>query len=311
MHDGTRNSGYGSAGMGYMDGTYLPVSDMRLPVTDMGFQLGDMCYDAIHVYKGRFFRLKDHLDRWEHSVSERRYSTLGFDREQVADVLNGCVARAGLTEAMVTFVATRGSPSTAHKDLRTCNNRFLVWAQPYYTVFSGPEADKGSDIIVSETVRIPPEAVDPTIKNFGRLDFVRALFEAYDQDAKYAALLDQEGNLTEGRGWNIFVLADGTLMSPDRGVLEGITRKTVVELAQTLNVDCRLTKVPVKALREADEVFITSTAGGVMPVRSVDKKLVGDGLPGPVTMRIRDMYWKLHEDPAYSTPVRYNVASAA
>jgi branched-chain amino acid aminotransferase len=311
MHDGTSNSGCGIAGMGYMDGTYQPVSEMRLPVTDMGFQLGDMCYDAIHVHKGRFFRLKDHLDRWEHSVAERRYSTLGLDREQVADVLNGCVARAGLTEAMVTFVATRGSPSTAHKDLRTCANRFMVWALPYYTVISGPEAETGSDIIVSESVRIPPEAVDPTIKNFGRLDFVRALFEAYDRDAKYAVLLDQEGNLTEGRGWNIFVLADGNLMSPDRGVLEGITRKTVLELARTLNVDCRLTKVPVRALREADEVFITSTAGGIMPVRSVDKKLIGDGLPGPVTTRVRDMYWKLHDDPAYSTPVRYEVASAA
>jgi branched-chain amino acid aminotransferase len=311
MQDGASKSGYGSAGMGYMDGAFLPVADMRLPVTDMGFQLGDMCYDAIHVHKGSFFRLKDHLDRWEHSVAERRYTSLRLDREQVADVLNGCVARAGLTESMVTFVATRGSPSTAHKDLRTCANRFMVWALPYYAVFSGPEVDTGSDIIVAETVRIPPEAVDPTIKNFGRLDFVRALFEAYDREAKYAVLLDQDGNVTEGRGWNIFVLNGGTLMSPDRGVLEGITRKTVVELAQTLNIDCRLTKVSVEALRKADEVFITSTAGGIMPVRSVDKKLVSDGIPGPVTTRIRDMYWKLHEDPHYSTPVRYEVAASA
>jgi branched-chain amino acid aminotransferase len=311
MHEGASNSGYGSAGMGYMGGAYLAVAEMRLPVTDMGFQLGDMCYDAIHVHKGRFFRLKDHLDRWEHSVAERRYTSLGLNREQVGDVLNGCVARAGLTEAMVTFVATRGSPSTAHKDLRTCTNRFMVWALPYYTVFSGPEGDTGSDIVVAETVRIPPESVDPTIKNFGRLDFVRALFEAYDRDAKYAVLLDKDGNLTEGRGWNIFVLNGGVLMSPDRGVLQGITRKTVVELTRTLNIDCRLTKVPVSALREADEVFITSTAGGIMPIRSVDKKPIGDGLPGPVTMRIRDKYWKLHEDPDYSTPVRYDAAIAA
>src|SRR6516164_3198942 len=311
MQEGASNSGYGSAGMGYMDGAYLAVAEMRLPVTDMGFQLGDMCYDAIHVHKGRFFRLKDHLDRWEHSVAERRYTSLGLNREQVGDILNGCVARAGLTEAMVTFVATRGSPSTAHKDLRTCTNRFMVWALPYYTVFSGPEADKGSDIVVAETVRIPPESVDPTIKNFGRLDFVRALFEAYDRDARYAVLLDQEDNVTEGRGWNIFVLCDGVLMSPVDGVLEGITRKTVVELAANLNIDCRLIKVPVDVLCKAEEVFISSTAGGVMPVRSVDKQSVGDGTPGPVTTRIKQMYWKLHEDPAYSTPVRYALALSA
>jgi branched-chain amino acid aminotransferase len=302
---------YGSTGIGFMDGEYMPVSQMRLPVTDMGFQLGDMCYDAVHVHKGRFFRLKDHLDRWDHSIAERRYQSLGYDREQVAEVLHGCVARAGLKEAMITFVATRGSPATAHKDLRTCTNRFMVWAVPYYQVFSEAEASSGSDIVVATTIRIPPDAVDPTIKNFGRLDFVRALFEAYDREAKYAVLLDQEDNVTEGRGWNIFVLRDGVLMSPDRGVLEGITRKTVVELAARMNIDCRLSKVPVHDLRRADEVFISSTAGGIMPVRSIDKVAVGDGAPGPVTVRLRDMYWKLHEDPAYSTPVRYELAPVA
>lgn len=302
---------YGSAGIGFMDGAYLPVSEMRLPVTDMGFQLGDMCYDAIHVHKGRFFRLKDHLDRWEHAIAERRYDSLGYDRPQVAEVLNGCVARAGLTEAMITFVATRGSPATAHKDLRTCKNRLLAWAVPYYSVLSAAEAETGSDIIVAKTIRIPLEAVDPRIKNFGRLDFVRALFEAYDAQARYAVLLDAEGNLTEGRGWNIFVLRGGVLQSPDRGVLEGITRKTVVELSARLNIECLMTRVPVDTLLRADEVFISSTAGGVMPVRSVDRTPIGDGTPGPVTMRIREMYWKLHEDPAYSTPVRYDLAPAA
>jgi branched-chain amino acid aminotransferase len=311
MRSKADNSGYGSMGVGYMDGEYLPISEMRLPVTDMGFQLGDMCYDAIHVHKGRFFRLKDHLDRWENSIAQRRYTSLGFNREQVAEVLNGCVARAGLKEAMITLVATRGSPSSAHKDLRTCSNRFMVWAVPYYNVFSDPDAETGSDIVVSETIRIPPEAVDPTVKNFGRLDFVRALFEAYDRGAKYAVLLDRDDNLTEGRGWNIFVLRGGILMSPDRGVLEGITRKTVVELSRKLNIDCRLTKVPIKALREADEVFITSTAGGIMPVRSVDEKPVGDGTPGPVTTRLKEMYWALHDDPVYSTPVRYEIMNAA
>lgn len=307
----SENTSYGSAGIGFMDGAYMPISEMRLPVTDMGFQLGDMCYDAIHVHKGRFFRMRDHLDRWEQSVSKRRYNSLHYDREQVAEVLHGCVARSGLKEAMITFAATRGSPTTAHKDLRTCKNRFMVWAVPYYNVFSGPEAETGSDIIVAKTIRIPLEAVDPTIKNFGRLDFVRALFEAYDRNAKYAVLLDQDDNLTEGRGWNIFVLQDGVLMSPDSGVLEGITRKTVVELSARLNIDCRLTKVPVATLREADEVFISSTAGGILPVRSVDEQLVGDGTPGPLTTRIKDMYWNLHDDPAYSTPVHYELAPAA
>lgn len=299
---------YGGGGVGYIDGEYMAVSEMRIPVTDMGFQLSDMCYDAVHVRNGRFFRLGEHLDRWERSLTGRRYDTLDVSREQVAAVLNGCVARAGLNDAMITLVATRGSPESAHKDLRTCRNRFMAWAVPYHAVVGADEIETGCDIVVAETVRIPPQAVDPAVKNFGRLDFVRALFEAYDRDARYAVLLDLDGNVTEGRGWNIFALKDGVLRSPDSGVLEGVTRATVMELAGTLNVECRLAKVPVAELRGADEVFITSTAGGIMPVRSIDGETVGEGAPGPVTTRLQTLYWALHDDPDYSTPVDYGAA---
>lgn len=307
----SQDAGYGQGGMGFIDGAYTPIGEMRLPITDMGFQLGDMCYDAIHVHDGRFFRLEDHLDRWEHSIRERRYVSLGYDRDQVAEVLHGCVARGGLRHSMVTFVATRGSPTTAHKDLRTCQNRFMVWAMPYYKVVSDDELANGVDIVIADTIRIPPEAVDPRVKNFGRLDFVKALFEAYDRDAGYAVLLDRDDNVTEGRGWNIFALTGGRLVSPESGVLEGITRRTVAELSATLNIDCRFDKLAVSTLRSADEVFITSTAGGIMPVSSIDGAKVGDGGPGPVTTRLTELYWKLHADPAYSTPVRYDAAAAA
>ena len=94
---------YGSSGMGFMDGQFMPVSEMRLPITDMGFQLGDMCYDAIHVHDGNFFRLEEHLDRWDYSIRERRYDSLGYDRDQVAEILHGCVARGNLKDSMVTF----------------------------------------------------------------------------------------------------------------------------------------------------------------------------------------------------------------
>ncbi len=307
----SETKGYGGSGMGFMDGAYLPVSEMCIPVTDMGFQLADMCYDAVHVRNGRFFRLEDHLDRWERSIAERRYQTLGYDRGEVAEVLHGCVARADLSDSMVTVVATRGSPASAHKDLRSCRNRFMVWAMPYYAAIEAEEVEQGCDIVVAETVRISPDSVDPTIKNFGRLDFVRALFEAYDRDARYAVLLDHDGHVTEGRGWNIFALTEGVLLSPDGGVLEGITRKTVLELSAELNIESRLTRLPVEALRGADEVFLTSTAGGVMPVSSIDGTAIGDGAPGPVTTRLKDMYWALHDNPAYTTPVRYELAEAS
>ena len=99
--------------------------------------------------------------------------------------------------------------------------------------------------------------------------------------------------------------------APDSGVLEGITRKTALELSARLNIDCRLAKLRAKTLREADEVFITSTAGGIMPVRSIDGELVGDGSPGPVTTRLTDLYWQLHDDPVYTTLVRGKLVKTA
>ena len=295
---------YGSDGVGFMDGEYMPFSELRIPVTDMGFQLADLCYDAVHVWKGRFFRLDDHLDRFLQGFEKRRYDTLGYDRDAIADVCHGCVARLGRDDAFLMLIATRGTPKGANKDLRTCKNRLIAWASPFQSVVSDGEMANGCDIIVADTIRIPAGAVDPTVKNFGRLDFVGALLEAYDRDADYAVLLDDEGCVTEGRGWNIFALNGGVLTSPDSGVLEGITRKTVLELSGALNIEGRLAPLPVEELRGADEVFLSSTAGGIMPVRTIDGRAVGDSAPGPVTQRLSEQYWKLHEDPAYTTPVK-------
>ncbi len=304
----TNNKSYGTGGIGFIDGEYMPFSELRIPVTDMGFQLADMCYDAVHVWKGRFFRLDDHLARFQTGLQKRRYDTLGYDIEAIADVCNGCVARLGAEDAFVMLIATRGTPMGANKDLRSCQNRLIAWALPLHAIVSDEEMENGCDIVIADTMRIPPEAVDPTVKNFGRMDFVGALFEAYDRKADYAVLLDAEGCVTEGRGWNIFALRQGALLSPDDGVLEGITRKTVLELSADLNIDGRLARITADELRGADEVFLTSTAGGIMPVKSIDKKIVGDGAPGPVTQRLTELYWKLHGDPELTTPVNYQLA---
>ena len=306
----TYGAPYGTGGIGFMDGDFMAMSEMRIPVTDMGFQLADMCYDAVHIWKGRFFRLDDHLARFQAGLDQRRYTTLDYDLDAIADICHGCVARLGAEDAFVMLIATRGTPSGPNKDLRTCQNRLIAWATPYHAIVSDAEMANGCDIVVADTIRIPPGAVDPTVKNFGRLDFVGALFEAYDRNADYAVLLDEDGGVTEGRGWNIFALSGGILMSPDRGALEGITRKTVFELSEKLNIEARAGRIKADDLRGADEVFITSTAGGIMPVRSIDGDDLGDGQPGPVTVRIKDLYWQLHDDPAYATPVRYELAEA-
>jgi branched-chain amino acid aminotransferase len=136
------------------------------------------------------------------------------------------------------------------------------------------------------------------------------MFEAYDRGAGSAVLLDREGYVTEGRGWNIVALIGGKLLSPDRGVLEGITRRTVLELAAQLKIEARLARIAADELRRAEEIFLTSTAGGIMPVKTIDGRAVGKGRPGPVTLQLKRLYWALHDDPAYTVPVKYELAAA-
>ena len=294
-----------SSGVGYIDGRYCPRGELSIPVTDLGFLLADTAYDALHVHNGCFFRLDDHLDRFEHSIERRGFTTLDLNREQIVEVLVECVRRSELREAMLMMIVTRGDPQGYAKDLRTCKNRFIAWASPYYSVVPHEDVETGIPIIVSKVQRIPPESVDPTVKNFGRLDFCDAMMEAYDRGCSYAVLLNAQGDVTEGRGWNIFTYRDGEMISPEGGVLEGITRRTIIELAERGNLKARIARVSEADLKQAEEVFITSSAGGVIPVTRIDDVAVGDGTPGPVTRRMNELYWSSHTDSAYSTPISY------
>jgi branched-chain amino acid aminotransferase len=173
------------------------------------------------------------------------------------------------------------------------------------------EADHGIAMIVAGPERIGMKSFDQTVKNFMWGDLTAALMEAGEKGAKVPVLLDGSGNITEGPGFNVFVVRAGSLATPDTGVLHGITRRTAIELAASLNVETRIGPVAVASLREADEVFITSTAGGIMPVTSLDGEAVGDGGPGPVSQRLRQLYWQAHADPKYAEPVRYSSREAA
>lgn len=296
-----------ATGIGWIDGEFMPRARIALPTTDMGFKLSDMCYDAVHVRRGRFFRLEDHLDRFLRSIEKRRID-FPLDRDRVRGILTECVRRAGLRDSMTMLIATRGDMPPGPFDLRRCRGRFIAWADPYYAVTSEAEQEQGVPVIISRVPRIPPESIDPTVKNFARLDFAEALFEAYDRGCHHALLLDRDGNVTEGRGWNVFAVFGGTVVTPDRGVLEGITRATVLELCARTNLEPRVAALPGREILAADEVFMASTAGGLMPVSRIDDTVIGSGAPGPVTRRLSDLYWALHEDPAYSTPLDYEAA---
>ena len=293
-----------SKGAAFINDQYVPIAEASLPVLDWGFLHSDATYDVAHVWRGRFFRIDEYLDRFERSMKSLRMS-VPYSREQIREVMFELVRRSGLRDAYVEIICTRGMPAPGSRDPRTCTNRFMAFAIPFVWIADEKLRAQGLNLLVSQYQRIAPESIDPRIKNYHWLDMVMGLFEAYDAGADSAVLVDAVGNLVEGPGFNVFVRRGERVITPARGVLEGVTRATVLELLAAENVQVSTELLPAATARAADEVFITSTAGGVMPVTRIAGQTVGDGLPGALTTRLNQAYWALHDDPDYTIAVDY------
>ncbi|MEM9135485.1 MAG: aminotransferase class IV [Actinomycetota bacterium] len=292
-------------GCAWIEGDHVPIREAKISLLDAGFSRSDVTYDVVAVWNGKFFRLQDHLDRFERSMS-RLHLSLEVDRDEIERILHECVRRSGLREAYVDMIATRGWPARGGRDPWTFKNQFYAYAIPYIWIVEPDQQQAGSHLVIArETVRIPEASVDPTVKNFHWGDLTRGAFEANERGGTVAALPDVDGNLTEGPGFNVFLLLDGTLHTPDAGVLEGVTRRTILELAEERGLATDVAPIPVGRAAEAEEAFLTSTAGGVMPVTTIDGRPLGDGTPGPVTTEFRQAYWDAHDDPRWATPIDY------
>jgi len=293
------------AGAAFVDGERVPIGEAKVSIVDTGFSRSDVTYDVVGVWGGAFFRLDDHLERFERSCRELRM-TLPHSRQEMAEILTDLVRLAGLRDAYVETISTRGIAGPV-RDPRTFQNRFYAYAIPYVWLLKPEEAETGMDAIIARTVeRISTRSVDPTVKNFHWGDLTKGLYEAYDRGARYPILLDADGRVTEGAGYNVFALVDGRLLTPVSGTLQGITRKTVMELASEQGLEVEAKEISEEEFRRGTELFATTTAGGVMPITSLDGEPVGDGRVGQVTRRLRDAYWAAHEDPRYITPVDYS-----
>jgi branched-chain amino acid aminotransferase len=288
-------------GAAFVDGQFVPIAEARVPILDWGFLRSDATYDVAHVWRGSFFRLEDHLDRFERSMEHLRLS-LPYERDDIRDVLIECVRLSGLRDAYAEIICTRGIPRPGSRDPRQCENRFYAFVVPFIWIADPEKQERGLHAVIAGRRRIAPSSVDPTVKNYHWLDLEVGLLEAYERGGETVILTDADDNVVEGPGFNIFAVQDGAISTPDTGVLQGITRRTVIELANEHGIPIEERPVQAASLRRADEAFLSSTAGGIIPITRVDGEILGEGVPGPVTLRLRDAYWKLHEDPRFSHP---------
>ncbi len=290
-----------SKGAAYIDGKIVPISEAKISILDWGFLHSDATYDVVHVWDGKYFRLDDHLERFFTGMDRLRM-TIPYTREEVRSILSNCVKASGFRKAYVEMITTRGLPRTGSRDPRTCTNQFFAFAIPFVWI---TEPQVGLHLIVSNKQRIPAGSVDPIVKNYHWLDLVMGQFEAYDRGGETAAVVDSQGDIKEGPGFNIFAIKDSVVTTPAGGVLEGITRKTAIELAIENGYRVDQGNLSPEYARCADELFATSTAGGIMPITTIDGQNIGNGATGPITQKLQEAYWARHDNPLYTSVIDY------
>jgi len=269
-----------------VNGAVLPAEEARVSVLDTGFTFGDSVYETLRTYGGRPFHLDRHLHRLRASAGRLGIPVPEGDEPLARDV-DAVLSRAGNPESYIRIMMTRGVGDVSYHFDRVQGPTRVVIVKPYEPL---PEQcyREGVAVIVASVRRNSPRALDPAIKSGNLINNILAVREAQAAGAFEPILLNDEGEVAEGAGSNVFVVKGGAALTPPlaAGILPGVTRQLLLEIGAGLGISMREETVRVEDLRGADEAFITSTLKEAVPVRAVDGKPVGDGRPGPVTLRL-------------------------
>ncbi len=273
----------------YFNGDYLPFSQVKIDPLDRGFLVGDCVFDVARTFNGKSFRMREHVDRLYRSLKYVRIDP-GLTPDEMERISEEVISRnehlrADVGDYQLWQFVTRGRGRWAHKagppavGVCTRQTGFVRYADLY---------DRGAHGVVVRTRSFNPDALDPKVKNFSRMNFNLAELEASDVDPEgWPILLDGRGNLTEGVGYNLFLVTDGVIKTAgDRSVLQGVSRGMVFDLARELGITVSEEDLQPYDLYTADEAFFTSTSPCVLPVTRVDRRPIGDGKPGQTVKRL-------------------------
>lgn len=270
----------------YFDGQFVDQEEAKVSVFDHGLLYGDGVFEGIRAYHGRVFKLKEHIARLFESA---RHIALdpGLTREEMMEVVLETCRRNNLRDAYIRLVVTRGKGDLG-LDPRKCPKPLIFCIAAQIQLYPEELYEKGLELVTVATRRNIPDALDPRIKSLNYLNNILAKIEAARAGAPEGLMLNKEGYVAEATGDNIFIVKDGHLYTPPAyiGLLEGITRNTVLELARRLGLSAEERVFTRHEVYAADECFLTGTAAEVIPVVQLDSRPIGDGRPGPVTRRL-------------------------
>ncbi len=278
-----------------VNGTITPPGSASVSPLDRGFLFGDGVYETVRTYHGRPFRLEPHLDRLRRSADRLGIPWPPAPADLQTEVTRTLEAAAN-TESAIRIVLTRGIGPVGY-DTEGCGDPTLVVHVRPCPALPRNAREEGVDVAVVEVQRNARAALDPAIKSGNLLNNFLAWSEGKRLGAFEPILLNADGRVTEGATSNVFIVVGGRLETPPlgEGLLEGITRGIVIDLARQERLPVSEEAFGPDRLRGADEAFLTSTLKGVLPVRRCDGWPIRHGRPGPITRRLMDLYDALVE----------------
>jgi branched-chain amino acid aminotransferase len=277
----------------YLNGKLVDRDKAVISVYDHGFLYGDGVFEGLRFYNRKIFKLREHLERLYDSA---RHIALVIPQELAALAADtqACVADCGMDDGYIRLVVSRGEGNLG-LDPRSCPNPTVIIIADAIKLYPAEMYEQGMEVVTAATIRNHPDALDPRVKSLNYLNNILAKLEANRAGVPEAVMLNHLGQVAECTADNIFVVRHGVLSTPARhcGILDGVTRRTVLDLAASLGVPNREETLTRHDLFTADEMFLTGTGAEIIPVTRVDARPIGSGKPGPVTARLREAYHKL------------------
>jgi branched-chain amino acid aminotransferase len=276
----------------YINGKFYDKLEARVSVYDHGLLYGDGVFEGIRIYNGKVFRLKEHIERLYESA-RHIWLEIPMTREQMTEAVLLTVQVNEKKDGYIRLVVTRGAGSLGLDPRKTSDPQVIIIVDDI-TMYPPELYENGMEVITAATIRNHHNALNPRIKSLNYLNNILAKIEAIRAGCLEAIMLNHNGEIAECTGDNIFLVKRGVLRTPaiDCGILEGVTRDTVLELARAAGIPTEEMTLTRHDIYSADEVFLTGTAAEVIPVVKVDGRVIGTGKPGPITRQLRERFFQ-------------------
>jgi branched-chain amino acid aminotransferase len=287
----------------YIDGEYYPKSQAKISVYDHGFLYGDGVFEGIREYNGVVFKLKEHVDRLYRSAHAIMLQIPLTKQEMVKAVLE-TLRKNKMKDSYIRLIVSRGLGDLG-LDPRKCPKPTIIIITDTINIRAGNAKETGITTMFSWVRRNPVDATTHEIKSLNYLNSVLAKIEANANGVDEAICLEASGCIAEGVGENIFIVKNGELLTPptSTGALAGITAEVVAKVCMELGLKLTVANLTPFMMFTADEAFFTGTAMEMVPIREVNKRVIGDGKPGPVTKKLMVAFQKVIEDPSQGTKI--------